>query len=158
MLSRRATLQSTAPLIAGLFSGCTSAILSRGHPILSCIEIVNGDTQSHTVHIRIEYENEEVLSNSYTIDGREENGQDQQKWIPQEWPDKSDQFRVHMRMDDDDDWVTFESKEELGEYAVHIAYWIGSDGNGIPAWETIDDDYTRGCDESIMANPTKIEG
>ncbi|ELY31247.1 hypothetical protein C500_06586 [Natrialba magadii ATCC 43099] len=133
-------------------------MLPRDPPILSCIEIVNVDNQSHTVHIRVEYENEEVLFNSYTIDGREENGQDQQKWISQDWPDKPSQFRVHMRMDADEDWITFESEEKLGEHAIQIAYWIGSDGNGIPVWEPINtDDYTQDCNESIMANPVRRE-
>ena len=152
MLSRRAVLQTTTPLFASLLSGCTSSILSSGHPILNCVEIVNVDTQPHTVHIRVEYESEEILTNSYTIDGREEGGRDQQKWIPQEWPEESEQFRVQMRMDTHSDWVTIESEEEWGEYAIQIAYWIGSDGNGIPVWETIDaDNYDHDCGESLMA-------
>ncbi|PGF17970.1 hypothetical protein CP556_18930 [Natrinema sp. CBA1119] len=158
MLSRRATLQATLSLLAGTFSGCTSSILSNRHPILNCIEIINVDTQSYTVHLRVDYENEEILSDSYTIDGREEDGRVQQQWIPQEWPDKAGQYRVHMRMDTNSDWATIESEEELGEYAIQIAYRIGSDGNGIPFWETIDaDDSERDCGESL-ANQIEIGG
>ncbi|WP_049929096.1 hypothetical protein [Halopiger goleimassiliensis] len=157
MRSRRTTLQATTPLLASLLSGCVSSVLSTDHPLLGCIEIVNGDTRPHTVHVRVEYEDEEILSKSYTIDGRGEDGRDQVKWIPRQWPDEPGQFRVHLRMDTHSEWVTIESEEELGEYAMQIAYRIDSDGHGIPVWETIDaDEYTRECDESIVANPITV--
>ncbi len=56
------------------------------------------------------------------------------------------------------EWITIESGEELGEYAIQIAYRIGSDGHGIPFWETRDsDDDERGCSESL-ANPIETDG
>lgn len=158
MFSRRATLRATFPLLAGTLSGCTASALSKGHPRLNCIELINLDSQAHTVRLRIEYENEEILSDSYTIDGREDDGPAQQRWIPRGWPDETGPFRVHFRMNTHSEWVTIESEEELGEYAIQIAYRIGSDGHGIPLWETRDaDDDERGCSESL-ANPIGSDG
>lgn len=157
MLSRRATLRATVPLLAGTLSGCTASVFSNRHPRLNCIELINLDTQSHTVHLRVEYEGEEILSDSYIIDGREENGRTQQRWIPQEWPGEAGQFRVHFRMDTHSEWVTIESEEELGEYGIQIAYRIDTEGHGIPLWETRDaDDTEQGCSESL-ANPIEID-
>ncbi|QRV14981.1 hypothetical protein JMJ58_19045 [Haloterrigena salifodinae] len=153
MLSRRAILRTPLPLLTGAISGCISSRLSDNHPILNCIEVVNADTKPHTVHLRVDYENEELFSNSYAIDGREGGGRIQQQWIPREWPDEAGQFRVHVRMDTRSDWVTIESAEELGAYAIQIAYRVGSDGNGIPLWETIDaNDYERDCGRSLASN------
>ncbi|WP_083857017.1 hypothetical protein [Natrinema limicola] len=159
MPSRRATLQATLPLLAGTLSGCTASVFSDRHPRLSCLELINLDTKLHTVYLRVEYKNEEILSDSYTIDGREDgDARIQQRWIPQEWPDETGQFRVHFRMDTRSEWVTIESEEELGEYAIQIAYRIDSDGHGIPFWETRDaDDDERGCSESL-ANSVETAG
>lgn len=158
MISRRATLRATFPLLAGTLSGCTASAFSNRHPRLNCIELINLDTESNTVHLRVEYENGEMFSDSYTIDGREEDGRVKQRWIPQELPDETGQFRVHFRMDTHSEWVTIESEEELGEYAIQIAYRIDSDGHGIPFWETRDADHDeRGCSESL-ANPIEIDG
>jgi len=158
MPSRRATLQATLPLLAGTLSGCTASVPSNRHPRLNCLELINLDTRAHTVRLRVEYENEEILSDPYTIDGREEDGRAQQRWIPQEWPDGPGPFRVHFRMNTHSEWVTIESEEELGEYAIQIAYRIGSDGHGIPFWETRDaDDDERGCSKSL-ANSIEIDG
>ncbi|WP_245800541.1 hypothetical protein [Natrinema saccharevitans] len=136
--------------VAGL-SGCISSIYSSSQSVLSCIEIASADTQSHTIHVRVDYENEEIFSNSYDIENRNESGPLQHQWIDQDWPDEPGHFRVHMRMDGDSEGTTVDSKEVSDEYALQVAYWIGRDGSGIPYWETIDSEsYEEDRKESII--------
>lgn len=155
MVSRRTILSAVVPSLFASFSGCASLVRSNNQPILSCIEIINVDHHSHTVHLRIDYEGEEILSDSHTIEARKKSGPLQHQWVQQNWPDEPGHFRVHMRMDTDSEWVTINSKKESDEYALQIAYWIGGDGNGIPFSEAIDsEEYVQNCHESI-AIPSK---
>ncbi|PGF14633.1 hypothetical protein CP556_20140 [Natrinema sp. CBA1119] len=128
-----------------------SSNYSSNQSVLSYIEIANADNQPHTIHVRVDYENEEIFSDSYVIKGRNESGPLQHQWINQDWPDEPGHFRVHMRMDRNSEWITVDSKEASDEYALQIAYWIGGDGSGIPYWETIDfESYEEGRQESIV--------
>lgn len=152
MVSRRTLLAGATPSMTFSLSGCVSAVLSNEDSILNCIEIVSASSTSHTVHLRIDYEGDEVLSDSYQIDGRRENGPFQHRWITQNWSVDLGHFRVHTRMDSHSEWVTIDSEEESESGAYHIVYWIGSDGNGIPYWETVDlDNRDRQCNTSLHA-------
>lgn len=157
MVSRRTLLAGATTSMTFSPSGCVSAVLSNDDSILNCIEIVSASSTPHTVHLRIDYEGEEVLSDSYHIDGSRENGPHQHRWITQDWPADPGHFRVHTRMESHSEWVTIDCEEESESSAYHIAYWIGSDGNGIPHWETADiDTREQQCNSSLHAGSIMI--
>jgi hypothetical protein len=149
-------MSTTISTLFASLSGCVSSISPSNQSILSCIEIANADTQSHTVHVRVDHEGEEILSDSYIIKSRKESGSLQHQWIKQDWPDKPGYFRIHMRMDRDSEWSTVDSGEMSDKYAFQVAYWIGGDGSGIPFWETIAfEDYEGEYQGSIVV-PSEV--
>lgn len=150
MVSRRALLAGVSSSVTISLAGCASAVLRSENSVLNCIEVVSASNTPHTVHLRVDYEGDEVYADSYSIDGSRMGESLQYQWIPRSWPDDPGHFRVHMRMDHHTEWVTIDSEEESGESAYQIAYWIGPDGNGIPHWETVDlDDREQQCNSSL---------
>lgn len=129
-MNRRQFLAGTAILPALSLSGCTSTIFPTDHPLLNCLELMNLHDEPHTIHVRVDFDGEEVVSHSYQLDAKQEPGPISHEWVAQTWPDQPGRFRIRARIDDETDWKTFDSEGRSGDHAYSVWYRIDRDEYG----------------------------
>lgn len=112
------------------FSGCVSTVLSADHPILNCLELSNRHDEPHTVHLRVHFDGDEVVSDSYELAARQEAEPISNEWVTQTWADQPGRFRIQARLDNETEWKTFDSEGRSGDLAYAVMYRIDSDGYG----------------------------
>lgn len=94
-MKRRTFLQSSVVGTAGIaLAGCLG---SSGDDIqISSIEIVNSEVETHSVDITVQFDDDTVAEESFTLDS------DESEIIDDDLPDDPGEYEIDVDVDDDD--------------------------------------------------------
>jgi hypothetical protein len=110
--TRRGLLTAAGTVGAAALAGCSSvgggAAAQEGDSgaVLAFVRVVNQDDTAHTVHVLVERSSDLVHWSTHDL-GTGDSGDGRQQ-LSGSWTESPATYTIHVRLDDADDWETFD--------------------------------------------------
>jgi hypothetical protein len=123
-VSRRRLVGGAAAVGVGLLAGCLGGESESSNQLeggddggggarLAFLRVANWDAEPHTIHVLVRRDGEVAQWSSHELDGKDRTVPTEQ--VGTSWAGEGGGFLISVRIDDADEWQTFDVNEKQGD-------------------------------------------